>query len=177
MSFFETSLVLGAGAAGDAFAWGTVVAQLGIFLILLFLLRKYAFGPLMKIMQDRENHIANQLDEAERNSVESKKLIEEQRELVRQARLDSQEQFEKAKRLAEEQKQGIIAEARKEAEQIKESAVRDIALEKEAAMKELKNEIASISLLIASKVVAKQLDEQDHAALIDQYIKEVGAER
>jgi F-type H+-transporting ATPase subunit b len=162
---------------GVAIPYGTIIYQLVIFLILLALLRKYAFGPIMNIMKQREEHIASEIEAAEKSNAESKKLAEEQRAFLKQSRVEAQELIERAKKQAEEQKEGIVAAAKAEAESIKESALQEIQREKEQAIAALQAQVASLSVQIASKVIQKELKEEDQASLIRNYIKEVGGAR
>lgn len=162
---------------GSSIPYGTIIYQLVVFIILLALLRKYAFGPLMNIMKQREEHIANEIDAAEKNNQESKKLVEEQRTILKQSRVEAQELIERAKKQAEEQKEGIIAAAKAEAESIKESALKEIQREKDQAIAALQEQVASLSVQIASKVIQKELKEEEQAKLIRDYIKEVGEAR
>ncbi|MFD1735201.1 F0F1 ATP synthase subunit B [Bacillus salitolerans] len=157
--------------------YGDILFQLAIFLILLALLRKFAFGPIMGIMKQREEHIGNEISAAENSNKEAKKLVEEQRELLKQSRQEAQELIENAKKLGEEQKKSIVSEARTEAERIKDAAVKEIAQEKEQAVAALREQVASLSVLIASKVIEKELNEQDQQKLINEYIQEVGQGR
>ncbi|UOY94537.1 F0F1 ATP synthase subunit B [Ectobacillus sp. JY-23] len=162
---------------GAAIPYGTIVYQLVIFLILLALLRKFAFGPLMGIMKQREEHIAGEIEAAERNNAEAKKLVEEQRTAMAQSRQEAKELIERAKKQAEEQKEGIIAAAKAEAEAVKASAVQEIQREKEQALAAVQAQVAALSVQIASKVIGKELKEEDQAALIRNYINEVGEAR
>lgn len=168
------TLVLGAGAA---IPFGTILYTLFIFLVLLLLLRKFAWGPLMGIMKEREEHISSEIDAAEKNNAESKKLVEEQREMLQQSRVEAKELIERAKKQAEEQRESIVAAAKQEAVSIKESAVQEIQREKEQAIATLQEQVASLSVQIASKVIEKELTEEDQVKLIREYIKEVGEAR
>nr|WP_285846635.1 F0F1 ATP synthase subunit B [Priestia koreensis] len=158
----------------EGIAWGNVAYQLVIFLILLLLLRKFAFGPLMGIMKKREEYISNEILSAEKSNAEAKKLAEEQRELLKQSRQEIQVMMDNARKSAEDKKEEIIIAARSEAERLKESAKLEIVQEKEQAMTALRQQVASLSVLIASKVIEKELSEQDQEKLIQDYIKEVG---
>lgn len=169
--------VLGAVAEHSGLNSGDIIFQLLMFLILLALLRKYAFGPLMGIMKQREEHIANEIEQAEKHHQEAKKLAEEQRALMKQSRQEAQALMENARKLGEEQKEQIIAAARAEAERLKEAAKKEIEREKEQAVAALREQVASLSVLIASKVIEKELTEQDQAKLIHEYIQEVGEGR
>lgn len=161
-------------AHGNGIPWGDVVFQLVIFLILLALLRKYALGPVMGIMKQREDHIANQLDSAEKNNADAMKLVEEQKQELVAARKEAQELLEKARKQADVQREEIVAAAKAEAENLKESAMREITREKELAVQSVQQQVASLSVLIASKVLEKEVKTEDQSAIFDQYLKEVG---
>lgn len=169
MLFNPNMLVL-----GTSLALGSVLVQLVVFIVLLALLRKYAWGPLMGIMKDREEHIANEIEAAERNHQDSIKLAEEQRQLIKQSRVEAQQLIETAKKQAEEQKDSVLAAAKVEANNIKENAVKDIQREKERAVASLRDEVASLSVQIATKVIEKELKEEDQTQLIRKYLEEVG---
>jgi len=162
---------------GAAIPFGTIAYTLLVFLILLIMLRKFAWGPLMGIMKEREEHVASEIDAAEQNNAEAKKLVEEQREMLKQSRVEAQELIERAKKQAEDQKDVIVAAAKEEAESIKASAVQEIQREKEHAIAALQEQVASLSVQIASKVIEKELKEEDQVKLIREYIKEVGEAR
>ena len=87
-------------------------------------------GSFNGIMKEREEHVANEIDAAERNNAEAKKLVEEQREMLKQSRVEAQELIERAKKQAVDQKDVIVAAAKEEAESIKASAVQEIQREK-----------------------------------------------
>lgn len=158
---------------GIAFNGGDILFQLLMFLILLALLKKFAFGPLLSMMQTRADHIANEIETAEKNRKEAQSLLEEQRENLKKSRQEAQELIENAKKLGEEQKNEIISAARAEADRLKEAAKKEIAQEKEQAISALREQVASLSVLIASKVIEKELNEQDQQKLINDYIQEV----
>lgn len=168
------AFVLGAGAG---FNGGDIIFQLLMFIILLALLKKFAWGPLMGIMQQREEHIASEIEAAEKSRVEANQLLEQTRAEVKTARLEAQATIENAKKLGEEQKTEIIAAARAESERLKESAKLEIAQERDNAMNSLREQVASLSVMIASKVIEKELSAADQEQLINDYIKEAGEER
>lgn len=156
---------------------GDIIFQLLMFIILLALLKKYAWGPLVGIMKQREDHIANEIEVAEKSRVEANKFLEETRQELKKAREDAQALIENAKKQGERQKDEIIAAARQEAERLKESAKAEINRQKEQAVAELRDQVASLSVLIASKVIEKELSEQDQEKLIQDFIKEAGEGR
>lgn len=161
------------GATAGAVNSGDIIFQLVAFILLMILLRIFAWRPLMGVMKQREEHIANEIDQAEKRRQEAEKLLAEQRELMKQSRQEAQALIENARKLAEEQKEQIVASARAEAERVKETAKQEIEREKEQAMAALREQVASLSVFIASKVIEKELTEQDQRKLIEAYIKDV----
>ena len=104
---------------GFAIPFGTIAYTLFIFLLLLVMLRKFAWGPLMGIMKEREEHVTNEIDAAERSNAEAKKLVEEQREMLKQSRVEAQELIERAKKQAVDQKDVIVLLRKKKQNQLK----------------------------------------------------------
>jgi F-type H+-transporting ATPase subunit b len=156
--------------------WGDALYQLLAFFILMALLRKFAWGPILGVMKQREELIANEIDTAEKNRKDAEKYLEEQRKEVQQAREEAQTIVDNAKKLSETQGQDIVNSARDEANRAKESALAEIQREKEQAVTELREQVASLSVLIATKVIEKELDEKEQEKLIQEYLKEVGEE-
>lgn len=161
----------------ETFHAGDVLFTLAMFLILLALLKKFAFGPLMGVMKQREDHIANEIKSAEESRVEAKKYLEEQRNLLKDARVQAQEMIENAKKQGEVQREEIISLARAEAERVKETAKIEIEQQKEKAVSAIREQVASLSVMIASKVIEKELTVEDQEKLINEYIQEAGEER
>lgn len=170
-----SNFVLGAAAAH--FNGGDIIYQLVMFIVLLALLKKFAWGPLMGIMKQREEHVANEIEAAEASRKEALQYLEEQREIVKQSRTEAAQLIENAKKQGEAQREDIINQARAEAERVKESAKREIVQEKEKAVAALREQVASLSIMIASKVIEKELSVADQEKLINEYIQEVGEER
>jgi F-type H+-transporting ATPase subunit b len=171
------SFVLGAAAAHSGVNWGDILFQLVMFVILMALLKKFAWGPLMGIMQQREEHVAGEISAAEQSRVEAKKLLEEQRSLLKEARSEAQVLIENAKKQGDIQREEIIAASRTEAERLKESARLEIEQQKEKAVAAIREQVASLSVLIASKVIEKELTAADQDKLINEYIQEAGEKR
>lgn len=170
-----SSLVL--GSAGGGFNSGDILFQLITFIILLALLKKFAWGPLMGIMKQREEHIAGEINAAEQSRVEAMQLLEEQRTLLKEARTEAQGLIENAKKQGDVQREEIIALARAEADRLKESAKLEIEQQKEQAVAAIREQVASLSVLIASKVIEKELSAADQEKLINEYIQEAGEGR
>lgn len=170
---FLDNLVL-ASAAGGKLNTGDILATLIVFLVLMALLKKFAWGPLMGIMQQREELVASEIDAAEKARKESHQLLEEQKALLKEARTEAATIVEAAKKQGELQREEIVTAARNEAIRLKDSAVREIETEKEKAIAAVRQEVVSLSVLAASKVLSKEISEDDNRALIQETIAKAG---
>jgi F-type H+-transporting ATPase subunit b len=171
-----SSFVLGAAesAAHSGFNGGDIIFQLLMFIILLALMKKYAWGPLMGIIKEREELIAGEIGAAEKSRVEASKILEEQRALLKEARQEAHVLIENAKKQGDLQREEIIVAARSESERIKEAAKLEIEQQKEKAVTAIREQVASLSVLVASKVIEKELTAADQEKLINEYIQEAG---
>lgn len=156
------------------FEWSNLVISIVAFLILYLLLNKYAFGPLFGIMETRRERVLSELKTAEQNRKSSEALIAEQKKELEATRKEAHEILEQARVTASRQAEELVAQAREEAARQKAEALRDIEREKNKAVAVLKSQVSAMSVLIASKIVEKQVDEQSQHALIEQYLNEVG---
>ncbi|MCD8818473.1 F0F1 ATP synthase subunit B [Mammaliicoccus sciuri] len=166
--------VLVLGAAGGGVEWGTVLFTLITFIILLALLKKFAWGPLKSIMDERENAINKDIDDAHEAKVNAKKLEEENRNLLRKTQEEVQTILDDAKHQAKVQQEQIINDANVKANGLVQSAQAEIQQEKQRAIADINNRVSELSVLIASKVIKKEISEQDQKGLVEKYIKEAG---
>ncbi len=144
------------------------------FLIVMFILKKFAWKPILNSLSERENSIEDALESAKKAREEMGKLQADNEKILAEARNERTEMLKEAKDV----KQSIINEAKgqasKEAEKIIESARQAIQNEKTAAINEMKNNIASLSVQIAEKILKKQLDDPaKQKDLMDQYLKDI----
>lgn len=172
-----SSFILGVAEGHKFLNTGDIIFQLLMFIILLALLKKFAWGPLMGIMKQREEHVANEIEAAEKSRAEASNLLEEQRSLLKEARQEAQTLIENAKKQGDLQREEIITTARAEANRLKEGAKVEIEQQKEQAVAALREQVASLSVLIASKVIEKELTVDDQEKLINDYIQEAGEKR
>ncbi|WP_203248456.1 F0F1 ATP synthase subunit B [Sporosarcina beigongshangi] len=156
---------------------GDIIVTVAFFTILMLLLKKFAWGPLMGIMDQRAQLISNEIEAAEKSRLESQKLLEEQRELLKEARENAQSIVENARKQGETQRDELIITARAEANRMKEAAVLEIATEKDKAVAAVREEFVSLSILAASKVLGKEISEEDNRALIEETIAKAGEGR
>ena len=154
--------------------WGTALYQLVLFFVLLSLLRKYALTPLLGVMEARQNKIASDIASAEKNREEAIKLIEEQKKELQATRQDAAKIIESARLNAEKQADDIVAKAMAEAEQFKKNAQTEIIREKEQAMASLRDQVGALSVMLATKIIEKELDNNQQEKLVSDFLKEVG---
>lgn len=155
------------------FSPGLFAMQLVILAILLFLLAKFAWKPILNSLNEREEGIQNALDAAENARKEMENLQADNDRLLKEARAEREALLKEAR----EMKDKIISDATSEAEEKTSKMITQaqeaIASEKRAAMSELKNHVAGLSLEIAEKVVRQELSNKDkQLALVDSMIGE-----
>ncbi|WP_307394710.1 F0F1 ATP synthase subunit B [Bacillus horti] len=148
--------------------------SLFIFILLFLLLRKFAFGPLMKVMEERQEKISADIATAEENRLEAQRLLSEQEAALEAARADAKQILDNARATSEKQAEQIIQTAKQEIEQSKKVARAEIEREKEQAVEALRAQVGSLSVMLATKVIEKELDAQQQEKLIENYLKEVG---
>ena len=166
--------VLVLGATGSGVEWGTALFTLITFLILLALLKKYAWGPLKSIMDEREETINKDIDDAQAAKVNAKKLEEENRDILKKTQEEVQTILDDAKHQAKVQQEQIISDANVKANGLIQSAQAEIQQEKQRAIADINNRVSELSVLIASKVINKEISEQDQKELVEKYLKEAG---
>ena len=144
------------------------------FVILLILLWKVAYKPITRALKKREETIRNTLEEAKKNRESAEALVEKYEAQIAQARDEAQKILAEGKMLGENVRKEIIQKAHEEADQIVKRAQEEIEFQKEKTLMELKERIADLTIMAASKVVAKTLDKKDHEQLLDEYVSKVG---
>lgn len=151
------------------FIWSTVA-----FLILFFLLSKFAWKPIVKALDERERSIEDALSKAEMAKAEMAKLISENEDLLKEARLERDSILKEAKEIKDQIINDAKDQAKTEGAKLIEKAKDEITNQKLAAMAEIKNQVSSLSLAIAEKVLRNQLEDQDkQQALVNDLLKEV----
>jgi len=144
------------------------------FLLLLYVLGKYAWKPIMKALRKREDHIEEALQASERTRQEMKELKSEHLKLLAEARDEKDKMLRDAKAIKESIIEKARTEANSEYNRIIESAKESIHYEKMAAITDLKNQLAQLSIEIAEKVLTEELSRTDkQKQLINKLIDEV----
>ena len=143
------------------------------FLVLFFALAKFAWKPLLKMLQDREDMIRSSLDDAEKAKVELERLSEESEAIMAKARSEAQSILAEGKTAAEKVKDDIIAKSKEQANKIREDAGNQIQVEKDKAISEIKEEVVNLTLSVAEKLIQKNLSDADNKSLIEASLKKV----
>ncbi len=160
-----------------ALFWESAVYAIIAFLILYWLLNKYAFGPLFGIMEKRRERVLGDMKSAEESRKEAEKLLNEQKQALEEARKEAYEIIEQSRKVSTKQADEIIAKAKDEAEKIKQEMLKEIENEKNKAVAALKSQVSAMSVMIASKIIEKQIDEKSHQELIENYLQKVGDDK
>lgn len=153
---------------------GTIIVTLLSFSILLILLSKFAWGPLMDMLKQREDHIIQQVEQAEKASEEAQVYLEQNKQAMQNAQQEIQQLLTNAELQAKTEKEKMLADAKQQAEQLKENAQRDIENEKQRAISQINKEVANLSVAIASKLMKKELTLEDQKAYIQNILAEEG---
>lgn len=152
---------------------GTILAQMLNFFILVWLLERFAYKPLLAMMTERKERIAKDLEAAEQARAEAETFKADYAAQISNARVEAQQIVEKAIQEAENTTREQLATAREQIEQEKNRARQDIAIERDRAMNSLRNEVVSLSVAMAGKVVAKDMNSETNTKLIEDAIRQL----
>ncbi len=156
--------------AGDI---GQAVAAILIFLVLLGILGKFAWKPIIAQLRQREERVAKQLADAEKQQKESEELLAEYRARLDRAQSDAQRLVEDSRKQASRDRRRLLDQARSEAEKHAQQMRREIDQAKQQALRELHAETAELAADIAASVLSTHVDEQMHRRLVDGSLQEI----
>lgn len=167
-----------AAGGGGLFALnpGLVVWTWIVFLTLLFVLRKWAWGPILGALEARERRIQEALDGAARDREEARRLLEEHRRLLQESRDKAQHILAEGRKAAERLRMEMLEEARRQRQQIVERAREDIERERDQALEALRREVVDLSLAAAGRVLRREIDEAENRRLVESYLERLAAE-
>ena len=150
------------------FIW-TIVTFLG----LLFALKKIAWGPLLAALETRQNAIRKSLDDAQQARQELERLNAESAQILARARAESDAIITQSRADGDRLREEIRLKARAEADNIVKNAERQIQLETTRALEQIRHEAVDLSVMIASKIIQRNLSKEDNARLIDEALRQV----
>lgn len=158
----------------DDFSFGLFFYQILLFVLLLFLLKKYAWKPILKAVNDREEGIRSALAEADKARQEMKNINADNERILKEARTERDSMLKEAHEIKNNLIEEAKEEARAQAKKLIEQAKTTIHNEKQAAITELKNQVADLSIHIAEKVVKGELsDKSKQLKIVDQMLDDV----
>ncbi|MEG6617355.1 F0F1 ATP synthase subunit B [Peptococcaceae bacterium 1198_IL3148] len=163
-----------AEASGPLVFNATIGAQLFNFALLLIFLRLVVWKPLINVIEKRKVQIGENIIAAQKNRKEAEELQAQLRAELAKAKDEAQAIIQRASKAAEDQAAGIIESAKNEANRIKEDSLQEIKMERDKAVAELRNEVASLSILVASKVVSERITDDVQEDLVKKFIDEAG---
>lgn len=152
---------------------GLMIWTIICFLVVLFVLRRYAFGPIQQMIDTRRERIEQAIAEADNAREEARRLLEEHRKLIGQAKSESEEILSEARRLADAQRDRVRQETEEDRQRRLEETRRQIDQATAQALGQIREEVGKLSLLAAEKITRKSLDEKDQQRLIDEALAEI----
>ncbi len=145
-----------------------------VFLSLLWILKRFAWKPILETLDERENRIQAALDEAERSRQEAQEMLQKYQQLLDDAKRESQDIIAKSRKMAEATRDEIVQKAQAEANHLIDRARKEIELARSKAVDELRREAVELSLMIASRLIGKSLSREDHERLIADSMEQMG---
>jgi F-type H+-transporting ATPase subunit b len=152
--------------------WATVT-----FLLLVFLLGRLAWKPILKALDEREGKIKEAIESAERAKREAEEISRKNQELVANMEKEAKQRYQEAIEKAQAERDKILAQATKQTELELSRAREEIQREKESALKELRDQVADLAIAAAGKIINASLDEARHRDLVNEFISNLPTEQ
>jgi len=152
---------------------GLMIWTIVCFLIALYVLKRYAFAPIQKLIDERRARIRQSLDEADEARAEARELFEEHRKLIGQAKGEAEEILTEARRVGEATQRRMREETEADRQRRIEDTRKQIEAETRKALGLIRSEVAELSLIAAEKVTRRSLDDADHKRLIEEAVGEL----
>jgi len=153
--------------------WGLIVTQIIGFLLTVWILKAFAWKPLLKMLEDRKNKIAGDISDAEKIKSDAEKLLDDYnaklRDIETEARSKIQDAIGEGNRIAAE----IREQAREEAHQIVEKSREELSRDIAKARVQLRDEMVGMAITAAEKIISIKLDDSEQRRLLDDFLKEV----
>ena len=152
---------------------GLFIWTIVTFLVLLGLLAKFAWGPLLKALDERQEMIRKSLHDADQATQDLKRLHQESAQIIAAARADAQSIVAKSRVAADTVREDLKQKAKEEADALVRGAQRQIQLETARAVQQIRHEVVDLSLAVASKLIKKNLTQEDNDALIQHSLAQI----
>lgn len=158
----------------DNFPNATLIAQIANFIILVLLLKKFAYKPLTKLLTDRQQLVAENIATAEQDRQQAEQIKAEYEAEMQRTREMAQDIIQKATKAGEDKAAEVMENAKNEAKRLKDAALVEIEREKEKAVAEMRDQAASLAILVAGKIIDKQMDDNTQRKMVQNFVKEAG---
>ncbi|HHW41910.1 MAG TPA: F0F1 ATP synthase subunit B [Syntrophomonadaceae bacterium] len=156
------------------FTWYEFTWAIINFLVILAILYKFFYNPVIKFLDNRSDEIRRNISEAEQARAEAEAVLEEYRNKLAGAKQEAQEIVARATRVGEEARAALLEQSRAEAAALLEKAHQEIQRERDDALKTLRQEVASLAVMAAEKILGRTVTKEDHTKMVDQFLDEVG---
>lgn len=166
-------LTLGSTTVGGFQIVDTAVVLVS-FSILMVLLKKFAWGPLIKVMEERENFVANEIETAQDKNRQAQMAVKEADEKLSEARQEAKHLVVNAKQRATKLEESIVQEAKDRAKQMRIDAEDEIEQEKRESFQEMQETVAEIAFQIAMDIIQKEMSQEDQKRLIKERLDTLG---
>lgn len=153
--------------------WGNLLWQCLAFGLLVFLLYRFAYRPVLGMLDERANRIRESMEQAEQIKRDNQAAAQRAEQILTEAQMQTREILGQAQQMSQRTIAAAQSEAREQREKLLADAHRQIEVDTQRAKDELRREVARLAILAASKVVGKSLDTQDHYRLVDEALSEV----
>jgi len=147
------------------------------FRVLLYLLKRFAWSPLLKALDERQETIRKSLDDAEQATQELQRMQQKSAQIIAEAHGEAQSIVAKSRAAAETVREDLKRKAKEEAGALVRGAQRQIQLETARAIQQIRHEVVDLSLTVASKLIKKNLTQEDNDALIQDSLSQIDASR
>lgn len=152
---------------------GLIIWTIITFVLLLFVLSKFAWKPLLEALHKREQEIADSLAKAEQAKKDAERMIAENKAAMEKANADTAKLIAESRAVAEQLKNDIVAKANESSKKMLEQAKEEISREKDSAMIQLRSEVADLSISIAEKIIDESLDSAKQKKMVDKVIQQM----
>ncbi len=147
------------------------------FICLVLVLSKFAWGPIVKMLDERERTIRDAIEQAKKERAEAERMLSEQKSSLAAAQREAAEMAQRSRAEVEALRADLTARARKEADDLVAQARRQIQEEKAKAVSELKGQVADLAIDAARRLIQSSLDEKSQRKLVEEYIAQLPADR
>jgi F-type H+-transporting ATPase subunit b len=151
---------------------GNLIWQMAAFLLLVWLLSRFAYKPIIGMLDERANRIRESMEQAEQIKQDNAEAAKRAQEIIAEAQNQTREMLGQAQQMSQRTIAAAQAEAREQREKLLADAHAQIQTDTQRAKEELQREVARLAIMAASKVVGKSLDTQDHYRLVDEALAE-----